>query len=354
MPRPGPRAALDGASDQVESHTRSRETPARRPRRSPSPPRAARPCPRRSEYRSDGSPSHRPSGCAPVAPAASGIAQTLRGPAATGGWPPDALRTSPRSARRPHVRHPSACGGRPRVASSRRCNAPASSGWRLESPSPGSLFVRAWLRCPASSVTRSSVPSNESVFRRAPLLGRVPWSGFPHVIAPIARSDLSAPDRLSCPCRIVPRCRGATRLHPRFLDNPCVHAPLYDPGEQCDQNRGARPYRSRIVASCRLRPPVGPRRSPNYQFRDPISRPTRSLSTLRDHGRPCTSLRSRKTRFRRGGLRRRRWDSHPGLQSEVLALLHGPPLQPGFSWRPPGLAEVRDLSSAVQRVRRPD
>jgi hypothetical protein len=46
-------------------------------------------------------------------------------------------------------------------------------------------------------------------------------------------------------------------------------------------------------------------------FRDPITRPARSLSTLRDHGRPCTSLRSRKTRFRRGGLRRRRWGLPP-------------------------------------------
>ena len=47
------------------------------------------------------------------------------------------------------------------------------------------------------------------------------------------------------------------------------------------------------------------------------SRPARSLSTLRDHGHPCTSSRSRKTRFRRGGLRRRRWDSHPGSLSEI-------------------------------------
>src|SRR5437868_8113384 len=29
-------------------------------------------------------------------------------------------------------------------------------------------------------------------------------------------------------------------------------------------------------------------------FRDPITRPARPLSTLRDHGHPCTSLRSRK------------------------------------------------------------
>ena len=71
-------------------------------------------------------------------------------------------------------------------------------------------------------------------------------------------------------------------------------------------------------------------------FRDPITRPAPSLSTLRDHGRPCTSVRSRKTRFRRGGLRRRRWDSHPGSLFEVSAAATWLSLRPDLTWRTQG------------------
>src|SRR5262249_30645431 len=48
-----------------------------------------------------------------------------------------------------------------------------------------------------------------------------------------------------------------------------------------------------------------------FSISGPASRPTHPLSTLRDHGRPCTSLRSRKTRFRPGSFRFDRWDFHP-------------------------------------------
>jgi len=84
--------------------------------------------------------------------------------------------------------------------------------------------------------------------------------------------------------------------------------------------------------TCRLRRPQTSRLPQRLFLSGPTSRPAHSLSTLRDHGHPCTSLRSRKTRFRRGGLRRRRWDSHPGSLTEVSGcyLL---PLRPGLSWR---------------------
>src|SRR5262245_60170168 len=93
-------------------------------------------------------------------------------------------------------------------------------------------------------MNRSSSPSNEPVSRRAPLLGRVLWSEFPHVIAHTARSDLSTPARLVVPYRSVLSHDRASRLHPRFLDNPCIRAVLYDPDGRMLRDRDTRLARS--------------------------------------------------------------------------------------------------------------
>jgi hypothetical protein len=85
-------------------------------------------------------------------------------------------------------------------------------------------------------------------------------------------------------------------LHPRFLGNPCAHAPLSDPGEIAGPGQ---------FGSC---PTLGTAILPSavstasalttHSFRGSITRPARSLSTLRGHGHPCAALRPRKTRFR--------------------------------------------------------
>ncbi len=128
-------------------------------------------------------------------------------------------------------------------------------------------------------------PSNESVLRRAPLLGRVPRSGFPHVVAPTARSDLSTPDRLGVPCRLV-------------LHTQSVETPSQVPGQPLRTCPALRSRRGQRLRPRRSALPVALRRilSPSTReevsapvhscLRDPISRPARSLSTLRDHGRP--------------------------------------------------------------------
>ena len=102
-------------------------------------------------------------------------------------------------------------------------------------------------------------PPASFIIRSAPSLRRVPWGGFPDLIGSISRLRLLAPRRASLRflrsalppfrppslprVRTIPRepgpllSRRPRRLttvektrYPRFLDDPCVHAPLFDPG----------------------------------------------------------------------------------------------------------------------------
>jgi hypothetical protein len=109
-------------------------------------------------------------------------------------------------------------------------------------------------------------------------------------------TSLAAPQVPGRPLRTCPvlRSRWGMRLRPRRSASPVAHRRILSPSTPGEVSAPT-----------------------SSLFRNPISRPARSLSTLRDHGRPCTSLRSRKTRFRRGGLRRRRWDFHPGSRFEI-------------------------------------
>jgi hypothetical protein len=87
--------------------------------------------------------------------------------------------------------------------------------------------------------------------------------------------------------------------------------------------------------SLRIAPPVLPSgstassASTTWKFRGPIPQPTRSLSTLRGHGRPCTSLRPRKTRFRLAVLPWPDGLQPAGSRYQVSARV-------GLTWLPPG------------------
>src|SRR6187401_2053717 len=135
-------------------------------------------------------------------------------------------------------------------------------------------------------MSRSSFPSNELVRRRAPLLGGVPWSEFPRVTAPTARSDLSTPDRLESPLAasfLSPD--RASRLHPRFLGDPCVRAAFFDPGWRMPSS----PWRSALLVAhlgiaCRLRRPptawLQPRGYFGTRSRGPHARCLRFVTTV--------------------------------------------------------------------------
>ena len=152
-------------------------------------------------------------------------------------------------------------------------------------------------------------PSASSIIRSAASLRRVPWGGFPDLAGSISRLRLLAPRRASLrllrsalpplrPCsfprgRTTPRgpgpllSRRPRRLStvektrpPRFLGDPCVHAPLSDPGGPPSPG----PYRN-ADGAFRVHDRVG---SAMRQFRGSITRPARSLCTLRSRGRPRT------------------------------------------------------------------
>ena len=121
----------------------------------------------------------------------------------------------------------------------------------------------AILHCRVEMTSRPNVlaicPSASSIIRSAASLRRVLWGEFPDLTGPISRLRLLAPRRASLrflrsalpPLR--PLCspgvgrfpvgldhfyRGGPRRaitvektrYPRFLGDPCVHAPLFDPG----------------------------------------------------------------------------------------------------------------------------
>ena len=121
----------------------------------------------------------------------------------------------------------------------------------------------AILRCRVEMTSRPNVPaicpSASSIIRSAASLRRVLWGEFPGLAGTISRLRLLAPRRASLrflrsalpPLRPPSLPRGRTcprgpgpllsrrprRLcmvertrPPRFLDDPCVHAPLFDPG----------------------------------------------------------------------------------------------------------------------------
>src|SRR5512140_592845 len=177
-------------------------------------------------------------------------------------------------------------------------------------------------------------PSNKSVRRRAPLLGRVPRDQVPprHSSYGALRPLDARPAQLH-PCRIVPRCRGAARLHPRFLRNPCVHAPFFDPGGWCelDHRRSAVP-----VAHRRILSPLTPAEvsAPTTIF---ISGPhhaacnahclrfeitvTRNFCTISQDSLPAWWSPSSPVGF------------SPRAAIFGFGLLHGPPPQSGLSWR---------------------
>ncbi len=185
----------------------------------------------------------------------------------------------------------------------------------------------------ASFAIRSSCKKNFEMFLRARCLGHLllarvcspgallcsvgfPVSKFPHVTAPTARSDLSTPAGPGLSHHGVPISRqSASRLHPRFLDVPLgVRAAVLDPGRTDAFEAMALRHRASRVAF------DAQRRLGSYDhsaFGTYYLRPIRSLSYASWPRSPVDCLRPRQTRFRRDGLRRRRWDLHPGYVHEV-------------------------------------
>jgi len=85
----------------------------------------------------------------------------------------------------------------------------------------------------------SIFPSYGSLLRCRPLLCRVPRTGSPTSSLLLRHSDFCAPPGRSAP-RSASRFRfsSAARRSPRFLVNPCMRAPFFDPGEE---HAGQRP-----------------------------------------------------------------------------------------------------------------
>ena len=111
--------------------------------------------------------------------------------------------------------------------------------------------------------------------------------------------------------------------YPRFLDDPCVHATLFDPdGPPPQATSGPAMWSSAGLTAS----------TPQRCFRGSITRPARSLCTLRSRGRPrtCATLDS--------GW----WPALTGQDSHLLGRvegfqpacpLHGFPPSPSFAWR---------------------
>src|SRR5208337_3542706 len=120
--------------------------------------------------------------------------RTLHGRAATRGFPRAVARTAPRSVRRRPLLRPCACGGTPRAATPRRCDAPAWSAPRLAFPSPALLSVRVSLRRRLQELwSPPSFPRSVPTSRRRSLLGGVPRDGSPASTLVLRRSDFSLP-----------------------------------------------------------------------------------------------------------------------------------------------------------------
>ena len=180
----------------------------------------------------------------------------------------------------------------------------------LVSPTPRSSVVM--LRCSGSPRSAASVPPEDVLDRSAASLPRVLSGEFPALNGTISRLRLLSrhPAELRClrlavPCRwscslppAGPRADGPGRLlarrphrvtnkermsPPRFLGDPCIHALLSDPGGVAASGHSIQS----------LLPSAIPKTSaPHGQFRGSITRPARSLCTLRRRGRPRTTQHS--------------------------------------------------------------
>ena len=132
---------------------------------------------------------------------------------------------------------------------------------------------------------------------RRPLLHGVPWVGSPASLLVWQRSDFSPSRRGSLLASPHRSCVSQeTARSPEFPGDPCSCAMALDPGRA----RRPRP-RARCLAG-RADVVVASENDADLDngqsFRGSIPWPANPLSTLRDHGRPCTSSRSRKTRSR--------------------------------------------------------
>jgi hypothetical protein len=113
---------------------------------------------------------------------------------------------------------------------------------------------------------------------------------FPRFIGTMECSDFSSPVPLHF-VAFVPRYRPSTEStrSPRFLEDPCARAPLSDPGGPAtflQTIRAGRPTLPVAVVPSAIETASAPT---TISFRGSITRPARSLSTLRSHGRPCTT-----------------------------------------------------------------
>jgi hypothetical protein len=177
------------------------------------------------------------------------------------------------------------------------------------------------------------------MIRCRPFLGGLPKEGSPASSLHLRHSDAPTPRRPR-----LARLRSARRFHasveasgpPRFLGNPPLHALLSDPGGIARQAIRAVPISRRDDVAFRAFDHTGshdPR-----TFRGSITRPARSLSTLRSHGHPCTTQDS----LPAGGPpwlggTRTRWvpsrGFHSGLLRHRFLLAQALPGVPNRVWR---------------------
>jgi hypothetical protein len=153
---------------------------------------------------------------------------------------------------------------------------------------------------------------------------------FPRVHARTRRSDFPAPPLRSLSlCSAVPRLIAAMASgSPRFLGNPFVRALLSDPDEATVPGHSG----DALLLDTAVLPSVVSTTSAlvTPPFRGSITRPARSLSTLRSRRR----RRPRKTRFRLVANLGRAGLTPAGFHREVSASITSSlPPHPGFSWR---------------------
>ena len=116
--------------------------------------------------------------------------------------------------------------------------------------------------------------------------------------------------------------RSETTRSPRFLENPSVHALL--PSDLGGIVTPGHSGPALLVGATMLSSAFHTASTPTTTtFRGSITRPARSLSTLRSHGHPSTSERPRKTRFRLVAHLGRAGFEPAGFHREVSALTLG-------------------------------
>ena len=173
------------------------------------------------------------------------------------------------------------------------------------------------LRCRVEMTSRPNVPAicppASSIIRSAASLRRVLWGEFPDLVGSISRLRLLVPRRASLRCLrsalpplrppSLPRSRATPRgpgpllsrrprrlitmektRYPRFLDDPCLHAPLFDPGGPLTPGHYGAAMRPSAVKTASA--------PQQWIFRGSITRPTHSLCTLRSQDRSWTTQHS--------------------------------------------------------------